>query len=119
MCSSFPFKLGGEDEVLESSLRATIEAGGFMSKARGAWISYRACMSGQNEQGREKIKNAHFQERDGEDLVASMEVWGVPEVAQGSPMAMASCLLKLGLGGGRCVCVCVCVCVCMCEELIS
>ena len=58
---------------MKSRLRATIEACGFMSKARGSWISYRASMSGQNEQGREKIKNAHFSREGGGVLVASME----------------------------------------------
>ena len=65
MCSSFPLKLGGEDEVLKSSLRATIEACGFMSKAMGARASSSACGSGQFEQGRENFKNAHFS-REGE-----------------------------------------------------
>ena len=76
MCSSFPLKLGEEDKVLESSLITTIEACGFMSKEKGAWISYRASMSGQNEQEREKIKNAHFQEREGRSPGISMEVVG-------------------------------------------
>ena len=62
MCSSFPLKLGGEDEVLESSLRATIGACGFMSKAMGARASYCSCGSGQNQARRENFKNAHFQD---------------------------------------------------------
>ena len=72
MCSSFPLKLGGEDEVLESSLRATIEACGFMSKAMGVRASSRACGSGQFEQGRENFKNAHFSREGGRTLVASL-----------------------------------------------
>ena len=65
MCSCFPLKLGGEDEVLESRLRATIEACGFMSKAMGARASSSACGSGQNQARRENFKNAHFS-REGE-----------------------------------------------------
>ena len=49
-----PLKLGGEDEVLKSSLRATIESCGFMSKAMGVRASSSACGSSQCEQGREK-----------------------------------------------------------------
>ena len=60
MCSSFPLNLGGEDEVLESSLRATIEACGFMSKAMGARASSSACGSGQFEQGKQESRNAPF-----------------------------------------------------------
>ena len=50
-----------------------------------------------------------FQERERESMASAWEVWGALEVAKGSPMAMASFLLKLGQGGRRCVCVCVCM----------
>ena len=72
MCSRFPFKLGEEDEVLESRLRATIEACGLMSKAMGARVSSSVCGSGQFVQGRENSKNAHFSREGERELGISM-----------------------------------------------
>ena len=50
-----------------------------------------------------------FKERERESLASAWRGWGGLMGLKGWPMAMASCLLKLGLGGGRCVCVCVCM----------
>ena len=110
MCSSFPLKLGGEDEVLESSLRATIEACGFMSKAMGARASSSTCGIGQYEQGREKLKNAHFCKRGGGGPGISIEAVGWPNGGQREPHGLGKQALKAWARRWR-VCVFVCVCV--------
>ena len=76
MCSTFPLKLVGEDEVLKSSLRAKIEACGLMSKAMGVRASSSASGSGQFEQGRENSKNAHFSREGEREPGISMEGLG-------------------------------------------
>ena len=114
MCSSFPLKLGGEDEVLKSSLTATIDACGFMRKDLGVRASSSACGSGQFEQGREKMKNVHFS-REGE-REPSINMGGVGATRGGQREPHGYGFLPLEAWARRRK---ACVCVCVYEELNS
>ena len=72
MCSSFPLKLGGEDEVGYQALEGKLELVG--SRARQGEQAKHSSMHGRPKikQGGENFKNAHFSREGGRTLVASL-----------------------------------------------